>query len=161
MSRSAGRPSAAVVDPEIRVVTIDELGILRAVDEDPATGRVDRDHHPDLHRLPGDGRDPGRHPPGAGRRRPPRRRGRAPSAARPGRTDWITEPGRAKLAAAGIAPPARGRAGSVGRPLTLAVRCPRCGSPDTEQISRFGSTACKALWRCRACAEPFDHVKAL
>jgi ring-1,2-phenylacetyl-CoA epoxidase subunit PaaD len=46
-------------------------------------------------------------------------------------------------------------------PLTLAVRCPRCGSPETEQVSRFGSTACKALWRCRSCREPFDHLKAL
>jgi ring-1,2-phenylacetyl-CoA epoxidase subunit PaaD len=44
--------------------------------------------------------------------------------------------------------------------LAIRVRCPRCGSPDTEELSRFGSTACKALWRCRACAEPFDHVKA-
>lgn len=75
-------------------------------------------------------------------------------------TDWISERGRAKLAAAGIAPPAPTRAGNVVS-LTLAVRCPRCGSPDTEQVSRFGSTACKALWRCRSCSEPFDHLKAL
>ena len=54
----------------------------------------------------------------------------------------------------------RGPAGAmVG--LRLTVRCPRCGSPDTEEISRFGSTACKALWRCRACGEPFDRVKPL
>lgn len=72
-------------------------------------------------------------------------------------TDWISASGREKLAAAGIAPP-----GPSGGPVALAIRlrCPRCGSPDTEELSRFGSTACKALWRCRACAEPFDHVKA-
>ncbi|MEU8187480.1 PaaD-like zinc ribbon domain-containing protein, partial [Micromonospora carbonacea] len=59
----------------------------------------------------------------------------------------------------GGAAPAAG-AGTV-VPLTLAVRCPLCGSAETEQVSRFGSTACKALWRCRACREPFDHLKAL
>jgi ring-1,2-phenylacetyl-CoA epoxidase subunit PaaD len=73
----------------------------------------------------------------------------------PWSTDWIAESGREKLAAAGIAPP--GRVVS----LNLSVRCPRCGSPDTEQLSRFGSTACKAVWRCRACREPFDAIKAL
>jgi ring-1,2-phenylacetyl-CoA epoxidase subunit PaaD len=76
-------------------------------------------------------------------------------------TDWISEAGRAKLTAAGIAPPLPTRAAPTVVPLTLAVRCPRCGSPETEQVSRFGSTACKALWRCRSCREPFDHVKAL
>jgi ring-1,2-phenylacetyl-CoA epoxidase subunit PaaD len=72
-------------------------------------------------------------------------------------TDWISPEGRRKLAEAGIAPP--GPSGPVR--LALSVRCPLCGSPDTEELSRFGSTACKALWRCRACAEPFDHMKAL
>jgi ring-1,2-phenylacetyl-CoA epoxidase subunit PaaD len=69
----------------------------------------------------------------------------------------ITEAGRSKLAAAGIAPP--GPAGPVTVPLS--VRCVHCGSFDTEELSRFGSTACKALWRCRACLEPFDRVKPL
>lgn len=69
-------------------------------------------------------------------------------------TDWITPAGKEKLAAAGIAPP---RSGPV--PLTLSVRCPRCGSPATEEISRFSGTACKALRRCRECREPFEHVK--
>jgi ring-1,2-phenylacetyl-CoA epoxidase subunit PaaD len=72
-------------------------------------------------------------------------------------TDWISSAGRDKLARAGVAPP--GPAHVV--PLTLAVRCTHCGSPDTSQISRFGSTACKALWRCGACGEPFDAMKAL
>ena len=74
-------------------------------------------------------------------------------------TDWISDRGRKALAEFGIAPPGRRGSGSVA--LTLSVRCPRCGSPDTREVSRFGSTACKALWRCRACGEPFDHFKTL
>jgi ring-1,2-phenylacetyl-CoA epoxidase subunit PaaD len=76
-------------------------------------------------------------------------------------TDDISGSGRAKLAAAGIAPP--GAAGTAPRRplLHIGVRCPRCGSPDTVELSRFGATACKALWRCRACAEPFEAVKTL
>lgn len=74
-------------------------------------------------------------------------------------TDWITPAGREALREYGIAPP--GPRGEGPLPLTLTVRCPRCGSPDTTEVSRFGSTACKSLWTCRACLEPFDHVKAL
>ncbi|HEX5994729.1 MAG TPA: 1,2-phenylacetyl-CoA epoxidase subunit PaaD [Jiangellales bacterium] len=75
-------------------------------------------------------------------------------------TDWITTRGREALREYGIAPPGpRGREGPV--PLTLSVRCPRCGSLDTLEVSRFGSTACKSLWTCRSCLEPFDHMKAL
>ncbi len=83
-------------------------------------------------------------------------------------TDWITPDGRKALQEAGIAPP--GPAGPVHPrgpvPLELRTRaarplCPRCGADDAEEIARFGSTACKSLWRCRACREPFDHVKAL
>jgi len=69
----------------------------------------------------------------------------------PWTTDWITEEGRAKLKAYGIAPPVP--AGS------RTVECPQCGSAETEEVSRFGSTPCKALWRCRSCLEPFDHFK--
>jgi len=69
----------------------------------------------------------------------------------PWTTDWITPEGRERLRAYGIAPPV---------PFgTRAVHCPQCDSADTEEISRFGSTPCKALWRCRACAEPFDLFK--
>ena len=77
-------------------------------------------------------------------------------------TDRITPAGREALRRHGIAPP--GPAGASGRrpvAVQLTVRCPRCGSPDTRELSRFGSTACKALWVCGACREPFDHVKAL
>jgi ring-1,2-phenylacetyl-CoA epoxidase subunit PaaD len=72
-------------------------------------------------------------------------------------TDDISAAGLAKLAAYGIAPPSP--TGPVA--LTLSVRCPQCGSLDTRESSRFGSTACKSLWVCNACREPFDHFKAL
>ena len=74
-------------------------------------------------------------------------------------TDWMTDAGKRKLHAYGIAPPT-GRAAVTGAiRLQLAVKCPRCGSLDTREIARFGSTSCKALYECRACLEPFDHFK--
>ncbi len=81
-------------------------------------------------------------------------------------TDWITPDGRAALAAAGISPPgpARQRSGPVAlqlAPIRRAVRCPRCASDDVRLTSEFGSTACKAMYQCRACLEPFDHVKEI
>jgi ring-1,2-phenylacetyl-CoA epoxidase subunit PaaD len=82
-------------------------------------------------------------------------------------TDWIGEEGRRKLAAGGIAPPGRAPVRSPGPvPLQLgpsrrSAGCPQCGSADTEELSAFGATACKALRRCRACAEPFEHVKEI
>ncbi|MER5883935.1 1,2-phenylacetyl-CoA epoxidase subunit PaaD [Streptomyces sp. NPDC001941] len=75
-------------------------------------------------------------------------------------TDDISAEGRRKLDAFGIAPPRpQGPGGTVA--LTLAIRCPHCGSTDTELLSRFSSTACKALRRCVSCREPFDHFKEL
>jgi ring-1,2-phenylacetyl-CoA epoxidase subunit PaaD len=79
-------------------------------------------------------------------------------------TDWISERGRRALADAGIAPPGPAPTGPI--PLSLgkprrAVPCPLCGSRDTEETSRFGATACRSLWRCRSCAEPFEHVKEI
>jgi ring-1,2-phenylacetyl-CoA epoxidase subunit PaaD len=77
-------------------------------------------------------------------------------------TDWMSDEGRRKLLEYGIAPPERGPRQDAGPvPLTLSLRCPQCGSPDTRELSRFGSTACKSLWVCNACREPFDHFKAL
>lgn len=73
-------------------------------------------------------------------------------------TDWISDEGREKLRAYGIAPPPKGAA-AASLKNTEPAECPRCRSRDTEEISRFGSTPCKALWRCRACAEPFDRFK--
>ncbi len=81
-------------------------------------------------------------------------------------TDWISDAGKAKLRDYGIAPP--GPAAPDGAvPVRLAGRrepivpCPRCASPRTERLSAFGSTACKSLWRCLACREPFEHFKPL
>jgi ring-1,2-phenylacetyl-CoA epoxidase subunit PaaD len=156
--------AAAVVDPEIRVATIEELGILRSVvaSGDAVTVTITPTYSgcPALDVIRADVR------------RAVRAAGYpdvvVKTSLRPAwSTDMISESGRAKLAAAGIAPPGPARpaplgpAGSRSVALALTVRCPRCGSPATEQISRFGSTACKALWRCLACTEPFDHIKAL
>jgi ring-1,2-phenylacetyl-CoA epoxidase subunit PaaD len=74
-------------------------------------------------------------------------------------TDWMTDEGRRALSAYGIAPPSPRRGGPVA--LALSVRCPQCGSPRTRESSRFGSTACKSLWACEECREPFDHFKAI
>ena len=79
----------------------------------------------------------------------------------PWTTDWITERGREKLRQAGIAPPERG--GDRGRMFAPEpeITCPRCSSRETERVSEFGSTACKALYRCRSCREPFEYFKCL
>ena len=73
-------------------------------------------------------------------------------------TDWMSDDGRRKLREYGIAPPLPG---SSRRALfgVEQVACPQCGSADTEVLSEFGSTSCKALWRCRSCREPFDYFK--
>lgn len=77
-------------------------------------------------------------------------------------TDWITDSGKTKLAAYGIAPPS-GLAGSGSQRtsirLSLAVKCPRCNSLNTRELTRFGSTSCKALYKCQDCWEPFDYFK--
>lgn len=84
-------------------------------------------------------------------------------------SDWISAEGLEKMRRYGIAPPAgdatAARATAV--PVRLhrsrpqALNCPRCASAETEQLSAFGSTACKALWRCRACGEPFEYFKPI
>ncbi len=85
----------------------------------------------------------------------------------PWSTDWITVEGRRKLVQAGIAPPGAAPVREPGPvPLHLGpsrrtAECPLCGSPDTEEISEFGATACKALRRCRSCREPFEQVKEI
>jgi ring-1,2-phenylacetyl-CoA epoxidase subunit PaaD len=150
---------AAVVDPEIRAVTIAELGILREVTVDNLTRHVTVTITPTYSGCPA--MDVIR----ADIRTALRVAGFTDvdvvtALGAPWSTDWITESGRQKLAAAGIAPPSPVQRGGV-VPLTLSVRCPQCGSPETEELSRFGSTACKSLWRCRACLEPFDRVKPL
>jgi ring-1,2-phenylacetyl-CoA epoxidase subunit PaaD len=79
----------------------------------------------------------------------------------PWTSDWLTETGRSKLESFGIAPPAH----AVSSPRHLfgapVIRCPRCGSVDTERVSEFGSTPCKAHYRCVSCLEPFDYFKCI
>ncbi|MCV0428846.1 MAG: phenylacetate-CoA oxygenase subunit PaaJ [Roseibium sp.] len=85
----------------------------------------------------------------------------------PWTTDWLSPEGRAKLRNYGIAPPVEsvgemsvsGRLSRLSGKQDLVVPCPRCGSSDTEKVSQFGSTPCKAAYRCRECLEPFDYFK--
>lgn len=77
----------------------------------------------------------------------------------PWTTDWISKAGREKLKSYGIAPPVDG-ARCAAELLSPIIECPHCGSMATEQVSRFGSTPCKAHWRCRDCLEPFDYFKS-
>jgi ring-1,2-phenylacetyl-CoA epoxidase subunit PaaD len=158
---SAFEVAAATPDPELPGVTIGELGILRGVRE--IDGRVVATITPTYSGCP------------AMREITADVRGRLARAgyrdveievqlAPPWSSDWITAEGRRKLLLAGIAPPtaAPRRAGPV--PLTLrphaAASCPRCGSAHTTQTAAFSGTACKALHRCAACAEPFESIKA-
>jgi ring-1,2-phenylacetyl-CoA epoxidase subunit PaaD len=73
-------------------------------------------------------------------------------------TDWMSEDGRRKLKEYGIAPPLPASSRRVLFGIQQ-VQCPQCGSENTELLSEFGSTSCKALWRCRSCREPFDYFK--
>lgn len=149
--------AGSVTDPEIPVLSLDDLGIVRGLTvEDgtvavtltptytgcPATAVIAADVEAALQ--------------GAGAERVVVRTVLAPAWT----TDWMSDAGREKLTRFGIAPPG---ACTPGDPVavTLAARCPRCGSLRTREISRFGSTPCKALWACRDCGEPFDSFKAI
>jgi ring-1,2-phenylacetyl-CoA epoxidase subunit PaaD len=79
----------------------------------------------------------------------------------PWSSDWLTAAARRKLAAFGIAPPETAAASPRGLWSAPVVGCPRCGSRSTERVSEFGSTPCKAHYRCRSCGEPFDYFKCL
>jgi ring-1,2-phenylacetyl-CoA epoxidase subunit PaaD len=132
-----------VLDPEVPVVSVVELGIVRSADETRVVITPTYTGCPATHAI---GRDIRAALDAAGYRQVRIETVLSP----PWTTDWITPEGRAKLHAYGIAPPV---------PRGAAVACPQCGSMDTVEVSRFGSTACKALWRCRSCAEPFDLFK--
>lgn len=153
----AWRIAAAVADPEVPVLTIEDLGVLRAVEADGGSVRVDIT--PTYSGCPA--MDTIRDDiilalTAAGFDDVEVRVVLSPAWT----TDWMTDAGARKLAAYGIAPPSgRARVPGSPLPLTLSVRCPRCGSLDTREVSRFGSTSCKALFECRSCLEPFDHFK--
>ncbi|MGH8867336.1 MAG: 1,2-phenylacetyl-CoA epoxidase subunit PaaD [Actinomycetes bacterium] len=157
-ARDARAVLAQVVDPEIPVISIEDLGILRDVTVDEA-GVVQVTITPtysgcpamDTIRADVEAALAGAGHPGV----------RVRTVLSPAwTTDWMTEEGRRALDEAGIAPPAA-RASAAPVLVGLSVRCPQCGSLDTRLLSRFGSTACKALYRCDACLEPFDHFKAI
>ena len=152
--------AARVADPEIPVLTIDDLGVLRGVETD-AAGRVtvtitptysgcpamDTIRDDILLALTADGFDDVEV-----------RLVLSPAWT----TDWMTDAGRQKLEEYGIAPPSGSAAHRQGPiKVQLAVKCPRCGSLNTHEASRFGSTSCKALYECRTCLEPFDHFKVI
>ena len=145
-----------VADPEVPVLTIADLGVLRGVRHEsdevvvtitptysgcPAMDLIKHEVELTLDHLGVNGR--------------------VETVLSPAwTTDWMTEEGKAKLRAYGIAPPAvkASRRALFGED---EVTCPHCGSGNTQRISEFGSTACKALWRCKACAEPFDYFKCI
>lgn len=156
--------AGSVPDPELPVITLAELGVLRGVHV-RGIGKVDVELTPTYTGCPAIEAMT------ADIEQVLRERGMAEVSVRTvlspaWSTDDISAEGRRKLAEFGIAPPrphSTDGPGSGGGPipLTLSVRCPHCGSTDTELLSRFSSTACKALRRCVACREPFDHFKEL
>ena len=151
--------AATVLDPELPMVTIEDLGILRDVSEDDQ-GRVHVTITPTYSGCPAMETirtDIVSTLELAGYQHVDVEFVLSPAWS----TDDLTDEGRDKLARAGIAPPGPVRSGDGPVALALSVRCPQCGSLDTRESSRFGSTACKSLWVCRACREPFDHFKAL
>jgi ring-1,2-phenylacetyl-CoA epoxidase subunit PaaD len=153
---------SAVLDPEVPALSVRDLGIVRDVIDHgaelevvltptysgcPATEAIEQSV---LSAIEADGLGPAR----ATLRRAP-----------PWTTDWISEEGKRKLREYGIAPP-HVVPPDAGVPIRIvrrepAVACPRCGSTHTERTSAFGSTACKSLYRCLACREPFEYFKPL
>lgn len=158
LRRRAWDAAAQVCDPEIPVLTIADLGVLRSVEiaEDGAVEVAITPTYSGCPAMDVIGVDVELALLKAGLDKVRIRHVLAPAWT----TDWMSEEGRAKLLAYGIAPPA---ATSSRRALfgDDAAACPRCGSERTQKISEFGSTACKSLWRCLACREPFDHFKCI
>jgi len=162
-SRGARAVAESVLDPELPVLTLADLGVLRSVSEHE--GRVVVEITPTYSGCPAIEEmraDLRRRLGAAGYADVEVRTVLSPAWT----TDWISEDGRRKLAEHGIAPPARVGPRSGPIPLRLTppvtrVRCPRCGSSDTTELSRFSATACKALRRCESCREPFEHVKEI
>ena len=151
--------AASVLDPEVPVLTIEDLGILRSVDDRAEQGGgVTVTITPTYSGCPA--MDSIRDDILAAFRDAGRDDVRVEFVLSPAwTTDWMSDEGKRKLLEYGIVPPEPRDPRRVA--LTLTLRCPQCGSPDTRELSRFGSTACKSLWVCNACREPFDHFKAI
>lgn len=165
--------AATVVDPEIPVLTIEDLGVLRSVHVEPGERgeRVRVELTPTYSGCPAIDamRDDVRAALlGAGYAEVDVRMVLSPAWT----TDWMSEDGKRKLREYGIAAPngsapvhgqghERGHSRGGRTSLNLAVKCPRCDSLDTRELARFGSTSCKALYECRSCLEPFDFFKVL
>ena len=157
--------AAAIVDPELPMLTLADLGVLRDVRTGPG-GTVIVEITPTYTGCPAVGvmrADLLHALHSAGFPDVEVRTVLSP----PWTTDWITEAGRRALAAAGIAPPGPAPIRTDGPvPLDLGptrriAACPLCGSAETEETSEFGATACTALRRCRQCREPFEHLKEI
>ena len=158
---SAAAVAATVTDPEMPMLTLVDLGVLRDVDEDgervtvtitptysgcPAMATMRDDL---VHALQDAGYDDVEI---------------KVSLSPAWSSDWITEHGRDQLRAHGLSTPGKAPSGPI--PLTLtprvrAIDCPRCGSAEVRLTSEFGPTACKALYQCSECLEPFEHVKEI
>lgn len=155
LRQRAWAAAATVVDPEIPVLTIADLGVLRDV--------VVRDDGVEVAITPTYSGCPAMNMIALEVELALTRAGIADVKVRTvlspaWTTDWMTDEGRRKLKDYGIAPPEK----SAGRRALFGadeIACPQCGSRDTEVLSEFGSTSCKALWRCRSCREPFDYLK--
>jgi ring-1,2-phenylacetyl-CoA epoxidase subunit PaaD len=147
--------AAAVVDPEVPVLSIDDLGVLREVTvSDDGVEVVITPTYSGCPAMDAIREDVVRALASAGFDEVRVRLELSPAWT----TDWISAKGRSALKEYGIAPPSTAT-GPVS--LRLSVKCPHCGSLDTREVAHFGSTSCKALFVCRACSEPFDHFKAL
>jgi ring-1,2-phenylacetyl-CoA epoxidase subunit PaaD len=160
---SAWEVAASVPDPELPLVTVADLGILRHVNQ--GDGAVVVTVTPTYSGCPAMAeiqRDIRRRLVEAGFERVDVRVALAP----PWTTDWITDEGRRKLAAAGVAPPLPAPRPGAPVPVTIGPRrrpvpCPLCGASATTETSAFGATACKALYRCDRCGEPFEYVREI
>lgn len=167
--RTAWDVVAEVTDPELPVLTIEDLGVLRDVrivaDGDGAGGeRVEVTITPTYSGCPAIDAiadDVTEALATAGYRNVRVKRVLSPAWT----SDWMSEAGRAKLERFGIAPPSGMAAARTGVPgpvrVSLAVKCPHCSALNTRELSHFGATSCKALYECRDCLEPFDYFKVL
>lgn len=165
VTTKARQVAEAATDPELPMLTLLDLGVLREVEvtgEDEAVVTITPTYSgcPAIAEMRADLR---RRLTAVGYRHVRVRTALDP----PWSSDWITETGRAKLAEHGISPPGQASATSNG-PVPLALEpprphlaCPNCGAHDTERLSEFGATACRSLWRCRTCSEPFEHFKEI